>query len=171
MSRLVAETPIGKTAEVEIWRNSQKQAVKVLIEQMPEEPKQQKENILPLNDETETIENLSPAQMSDFGLGFSLSEINSVLADKYQLSEDTAGMIVTAVDANSDAAKKGIKTGDLITQIDKKPIIDGKDVANYVSEAILENRRPVLLQIKDGEQLHFVAVKLSDTKPQLKESK
>lgn len=171
LSRLVAETPIGKTAEVEIWRNSQKQAVKVLIEQMPEEPKQQKENILPLNDETETIENLSPAQMSDFGLGFSLSEINAVLADKYQLSEDTAGMIVTAVDANSDAAKKGIKTGDLITQIDKKPIIDGKDVANYVSEAILENRRPVLLQIKDGEQLHFVAVKLSDTKPQLKESK
>ena len=103
---------------------------------------------------------ISPAAQD---LGIVLEEINGENIHKYNLPEASSGMIVTEVAAGSDAARKGIKTGDIITQIDKKPIVDAQDVSRLVNEAIMENKRPVLLLVKDGEQLHFVAVKLSST--------
>lgn len=166
LSRLVAETPIGKQAEIEIWRNGKKQIVNVIIEEMPEEAENIKKGAVPVN-QTETQD-----EQADIGLGIVLSEINADIAAKYNFPENVSGMVVSYVQPQSDAAKKGIKTGDLITQIDKKPIIDNQDVSRYVNEAILENKRPVLLQIKDGEQLHFVAVKLSAAwQKQIKEKK
>lgn len=166
LSRMVAETAIGKLAEVEIWRNNQKQILKVTVEKMLETPVVKKENPQTDNpevpdiviEETEMI--TSPAAQD---LGIVLEEINGENIHKYSLPEASSGMIVTEVAAGSDAARKGIKTGDIITQIDKKTIVDAQDVSRLVNEAIMENKRPVLLLVKDGEQLHFVAVKLSST--------
>lgn len=164
LSRIVAETPIGKNAAVEIWRNNQKQTVNLVVENMPQEVAVKKETSEFEMQKTYNVsdETNKDHQNDNFNLGIVLTEINGEIADKFNLSEDVSGIIVTEVNPESDAAKKGIKIGDIITQIDKKPIVDVHDVSAYIKEAVLENKRPVLLQIKDGEQLHFVAVKLTE---------
>ena len=165
LSRMVAETAIGKQAEVEIWRNNQKQILKVTVEKMPEVTVEKKENPQIENPEAPDLsdETDMTAAPAAYDLGIVLVEINGETIHKYNLPEASSGMIVSKVTVGSDAARKGIKTGDIITQIDKKPIVDAQDVNRLVNEAIMENKRPVLLQVKDGEQLHFVAVKLAST--------
>ncbi len=155
LSRIVAETPIGKKVAVEIWRNKQRQNIELTIEKMPEEKTPQMSIPQPDSDANDVVENETPTWI----VGLSLSEIDADLMEKYQLSPETKGLFVLDVQSGSDAEKKGIKKGNIILSIDKRPIVDITDIQNAVNDAKLAENRPILLQIKAGEQLYFVAVK------------
>lgn len=180
LSRMVAETPIGKTIDIDIWRAGAPLKLKVLIEEMPSEPKAPTpkiaSNLLPspkndeLNDAAPLQEPLQenitePQKLSrapNYNLGLKVMEITPEIINRYSLNPNDKGVVIIEVIPNSDAYDKGLKAGNLITQIDKKTVLDRLDVQAYVNEAVLENKRPVLLQIKDGEQPHFVAIKLME---------
>lgn len=155
LSQIVAETPIGKKVLVEIWRNKQSISINLIVEKMPEEKAPQK--VIPQldNEVNDVIED----KTSTWILGLNLSEINADLIEKYQLSADTQGLFVLEVQSGSDAEKKGIRKGNVILSVDKRPIVDISDIQNAMREAKLANNRPILLQIKAGEQRYFVAVK------------
>lgn len=157
LSRMVAETPIGKKVMLKIWQNKQIKNVNLAIEKMPEQaPKIVSPVINP--------EFSNEADKSQFSfaevIGLELAEINADIAQKFMLPSTTQGVIVTQVLPASDAEKKGIKKGNIIISIDKKPIVDINDVWLSIQDAQVANNRPILLQIKDGEQPYFVAIKL-----------
>lgn len=155
LSRMVAESQIGKTADFEIWRDGQVIPLRVLIEEMPaQEPPAPPKEILP------GVETQTPDLPTAAPMGISLSEVNAETINKYHLAADTAGVVVTEVVRGSDAMNKGLKEGDVITQIDKQAVFDVETALSFINEAQLENNRPVLLQIKDNDVFHFVAVKL-----------
>ncbi len=159
LSRLVAETPIGKKVSVEIWRNKQKQKLSLVIEKMPEEKPKQPTSSTPANPEAnDEFEEMPKAWI----IGLNLMEINAETAEKYQLSAGTQGVLITDVLSGSDAEKKGLRKGNIILSVDKKPVIDVADIQAAADEAKLAQNRPLLLQIKSGEQLYFVAVKPAD---------
>jgi len=70
------------------------------------------------------------------------------------------GVVVTGVDSDSDAAQKGIKSGDVILDIGGSAVQSPEDVANGVKEAAKLGRKAVLLRIKSGGEMRFVAVQL-----------
>ena len=150
-SRKIAETSPGQKIKLDIWRNSQVTRFDLIVEKMPEEnkhiAKQQTNLILPQNNLNE--------------LGLELEELTPELIDKYQFSEDANGVIVKTVLSGSDAEAKGLRSGDLITQMDKKAIFDLNDVKTYIEEAKKENNRPVLLLINNNNLPHFAAVRLT----------
>lgn len=165
LSRIVAETVIAKSVEVEIWRNNQRQKLNILVEEMPiENPvlikKEYQDNEVIDTPQTE----IQSGVQSNSGWGITVENITPENRNRYNLADDSVGVIVALVSATSDAAAKGLKNGDIITQIDKKPVLDAEDVKRFLNDAANENKRPALLQIKDGEQLHFVAIKLSAEK-------
>lgn len=157
LSRIVAETPIGKKVAVEIWRNKQRQRVELTIEKMPDDKAPLKAIPQPNSEANDVIGNEEP----NWIIGLNLSEINADLMEKYQLPADTQGLFVLDVQSGSDAEKKGIRKGNIILSIDKRPIVDMTDIQNALQEAKLANNRPLLLQIKAQEQRYFVAVKSS----------
>ena len=61
------------------------------------------------------------------------------------------GVLISSVDATSPAAAAGLKTGDIITGIDGKPVKDGDDLVNNISA-----RRPgtkvQMTYLRDGKQ-------------------
>ena len=123
---------------------------------MPDEtPKNEKAQPLDTNIEANDMVENSQTWL----MGLKLSQITPDLAEKYQLDYDTQGLLIVDVAPDSDAEKKGLKKGNLILSIDKKPIIDIADVQNSLQEAELADYRPLLLQIKAEDQLHFVALK------------
>ena len=69
-------------------------------------------------------------------------------------------MVITEVDNASDAAQKGIKSGDVILEVGGLPVKNPDDVANGVKEATKLGRKAVLMRIKSGDQTRFVAVQL-----------
>jgi serine protease Do len=70
------------------------------------------------------------------------------------------GVVVTDVDGSSDAAQKGIKSGDVILEVGGIAIKNPEDVANGVKEATKLGRKAVLMRIKSGGDMRFVAVQL-----------
>jgi serine protease Do len=70
------------------------------------------------------------------------------------------GVVVTEVDNGSDAASKGIRTGDVILEVGGLSVKTPDDVANGVKEATKLGRKAVLMRVKSGDQMRFVAVQL-----------
>ena len=70
------------------------------------------------------------------------------------------GVVVTGVEPNGPAAQRGLKTGDVILKVGDKTVATPKDVRDGLAAAKAENRKAVLIQVKSGEGVRFVAISL-----------
>jgi serine protease Do len=73
---------------------------------------------------------------------------------------DKDSVVVSEVDSASDAAQKGIKSGDVILEIGGQAIKSPEDVSRAVKEATKLGRKAVLMRVKSGGEPRFVAVQL-----------
>jgi serine protease Do len=69
-------------------------------------------------------------------------------------------VVVTNIDGTSDAAQKGIKSGDVILEVGGLSVKKPEDLANGIKEAAKLGRKAVLMRVKSGDQTRFVAVQL-----------
>ena len=154
LSRIIAESAVDELLNFEIIRNGNTENIQVRAAEMPEiiEPKKQSE------EENESID--LPLQPAPSPLGLEISNITPELLNKYNLPQNSKGVIITNIEEQSDASTKGMKEGNLITKVDKKEVLDTISFNDYIKEAQNENNRPVLLTIQNAEAEHFVAVKL-----------
>ncbi len=156
LSRMVAESPIGKIILFDVFREGKTLSLPVLIEEMPEVSSllSNKENVeadvvKPITDES--------SEVSDISFG----ELNEETIIKYHLPKQSVGVMITAVRNGSDAQEKGLKEGNVITQIDNKIVLDVNDALQYLKEAKAENNRPVMFQVKDNDVFHFVSAEVN----------
>ncbi|MFG1240796.1 Do family serine endopeptidase [Xanthobacter versatilis] len=70
------------------------------------------------------------------------------------------GVVVTGVEPNGPAAQRGFKTGDVILKVGDKAVSTPKDVRDGLAAAKADNRKAVLIQVKSGEGVRFVAITL-----------
>lgn len=153
-SRMVAESPIGSDLHLIIWRNQEVVPITVTVGNMPKAPK------LGEADEEISAQNDKIVQ----SLGVRLRELTPDFIRKHKLPPTIMGMLVDAVEANSDAAQKGVKRGDIIMKIDQKEVVTADAVLGYLAEARMENNRPVILLLQNPEQnsVNVVSVKLKN---------
>ncbi|MDD4556754.1 MAG: Do family serine endopeptidase [Alphaproteobacteria bacterium] len=151
LSRLVAETKIGKKVKVDYWRGKKRFSTMMLVEEMPKVSKKEEKKI------SETTEqDLSFIKE----LGISLAVIDDEKISQYALPKDVKGLVITQVISQSDAANKGLIAGDVIVKIDKKDLFTLEDMKKNISDAKRENNRPILLLVQSKETVNFVALKL-----------
>jgi serine protease Do len=124
---IVASTPIGQTVSIEIMRGSQRMNLHITTEELKEEAEQE----------------AAPAGETGPYLGIEVQEITPEMAKNYDLSR-SSGVIIVQVEDGSPAEEAGLTPGDIIVEIDKKPV---KDVATF-------NR--LLAGVKEGETLLFL---------------
>ena len=68
-------------------------------------------------------------------------------------------MLITDVDAESDAANKGLKAGDIIIDVQGTVVRSPADVEATV-KTLDKSGKPVLLRVKSGDTIRFIAVQL-----------
>lgn len=154
-STRVAEAKIGSTADVKIIRDGKPLSVKIMIEEL------KAEKPLSSTSKTAEIKQLNEDEFLVEELGFKLKPITEETIKQYHLLPNTKGMMISEVLADSDGAEKGLKAGNVIIKMDKQDIIDIDSVKNCLNEAKMENNRPILLLLQNGENINFVAVKLA----------
>jgi serine protease Do len=81
-------------------------------------------------------------------LGIAAIPITPQIARQLGASEDTKGVVITAVDASADAAAKGLQRGDIVLSANYKPVATAADLEAIVRQAKTENREAVLLRIQ-----------------------
>lgn len=159
LSRIIAESAIDEPLNFEVLRNEETLNIQVRAAEMPEDinEAQNKETTSLQPEETTDKEQPSAVKAS---LGLEISNLTKELADQYNLPPQAHGVVITAMDGESDASDKGLQIGNLITHVDKKEVLDTSSFYDYIKEAQNEHNRPVLLTIQNAETEHFVAIKL-----------
>jgi serine protease Do len=152
LPRLVAETSVGKTVPVTVWRKRQKETLQVAVGRL---------------DETEQVAAKdSPKSKPSKGggatvttLGLTLSNITPELKDKFSLKDDK-GAVVVSVGSDSGAADRGLRPGDVIMEASQEEIKSATQVAGKIDEAKRAGRKSILLLVERQGDLRFIALRL-----------
>jgi len=96
------------------------------------------------------------ASTQEGDLGLTVQPVTPQLAQSLGL-ERAQGLVITAVTPGSAADEAGLRSGDLITEINRRPV---KTLADYSREmARSEKAKSVLFLVKRGENSVFLALK------------
>ncbi|MBC8231108.1 Do family serine endopeptidase [bacterium] len=139
----VASTDIGRTVDAKIIRDGKEKILSVKI------VKRSGESIVSAGGEvsSEDVETLA---------GLKVKNLTPEIAERYGY-EDEAGVVVTEVTPGSPAEKEGIRPGDLIKEVERKPIKNVKDYKKITRE--LKDNNTVLLLVNRGGSIGFFLLK------------
>jgi serine protease Do len=137
LPRIVASTPIGKTVTVKLLRNGKVVDRQVKVGEMEEKV------------------DISKLPSSHKTLGIVVQNLTPEIARELGVKMD-AGIVVTQVEPGSPAADAGIQTGDVIQQVNRKPVKNVEDFIQKVERAT--DKDNVLLLIQRGQNRLFAAV-------------
>ena len=153
LPRVVADTEIGRSVPVEVWRRGEVQVLSVEVGELDEEQPV-------LASATTGLEEDQPEVGSVEALGLVLSSITTASRTDFELAEDIQGVLITGVAADSAAAEKGLRPGDVILEVSQEKVSTPAQVAAKVQEAEQADRRSVLLLVDRSGELRFVAVRV-----------
>ncbi|HEX4043455.1 MAG TPA: DegQ family serine endoprotease [Xanthobacteraceae bacterium] len=151
LSRVVADTAVGKEVDVVIIRKGQEQTVKVTLGRLDDGDK-----AVPVSNKTqEPVEK----PVTQKALGLDLATLSKDLRSRYKIKDSVKGVIITNVDGASDAADKRLSPGEVIVEVAQEAVSSAADVKKRVDQLKKDGKKSVLLLVanSDGE-LRFVAL-------------
>jgi serine protease Do len=149
--RIVGNSPVGKEVPVEVLRDGDMAELTV---------------VLGRRETSEAVAFPAASPQPEAGespelLGLTLSPITPELAEQYSLTIDQ-GLVITGIDAASDAASKGLIEGDVITEAARQPVNSIADLREQVELASEAGRSSILMLVRRGGDPRFVALQLDD---------
>lgn len=153
LPRIVADTEVGKSVPIEIWRDNKKMNLSAVIEELEDTSTEvaAKDGGPKTSSKAHTIKEL----------GLKLSSLTAALKEKYSLDKDSSGLVVLNVDKNGPAAEKGIRPGDLVVEVGQQETTTPKAVEDIVDEAKKAGRKYVLLLLEGQGGLRHVAIRIT----------
>jgi serine protease Do len=164
LPRMVADTAIGKTVEVVLWRGGQNKTVSVTLGELKDQG--EAENAGGSEDEDNGP---SPALKGKEVLGLTLTTLTAEAREKYGLPASVKGVLVTKVKEDSEAAKRGLQPGDLITQASDTQVTDATGVLSAVADARKAGHKFILLRVTHGSESLFVTLPVEEKKEKKEE--
>ncbi len=135
----IAQMAPGTSVKLQIWRNGATQTVSLNLGELPE-----------------TAEKEGPGETSGGALeGVEVQNLTPDISQELNLAPGTHGVVVTSVDQSSPAAVAGLSRGDVIQEVNHKPISNTGEFQQALSGA---DKQPVLLLVNHGGASGFVVV-------------
>jgi serine protease Do len=138
LSRMVAGTAPNTKAKVEVIRSGKRQVLTGQVGTMPGEAEEESKAVA-----TE--------------LGLSVQTLSPELAEQFEWTRDERGVLITGVEPGSAAEDGGLRRGDLIKEMDHKPVQTVEDYRRQLNKA--KQGESILFLVKRGNQTFFVTVK------------
>ena len=144
---IVAQTEVGKTVRVKIWRNKKEIYKKIKLGRLetssdfkPKKPKALKSTI---------IEDLK----------IEVRPLNNDDIEKRKLPEGTTGVVITAIDPESPI--KNLFVNNIIIEAQKKKIKTPGDLQNIIKSSLVSKNKSILVVIYNNEnQISYIGIKL-----------
>lgn len=142
-SDAVKDYAIGKTAKVEVLRQGKKHNLTILIDNPPDEPRAIKAQ----------KSFGKKGDQAPFSVGFKVVDFSDSVATQLGIPLNTPkGPIVTEVQSGSPAAQNGLKVGDVILDVNRKPVKSAKEVISSLKKG---NN---LLRVQNKSQVSLIFI-------------
>ncbi len=149
LPRIVAETEIGKSVEIEIIRDGRRRTIKVGISRLEEASITAEDD----SSDQETPQSETPR------LGLTLSNLTAELRTRYDIDDDVEGIVVVDVDPDSDAINK-VREGDVIVEVGNATVSTPAEAIEAIDQLLDEDpNKPVLLLLNRGGEPAFRSVR------------
>ncbi|MDA9558853.1 Do family serine endopeptidase [Alphaproteobacteria bacterium] len=152
LPRFVAETEVNKEVNIVVWRNEKKKTLKVSIAEMKEDKK------IMAKKEADKKTTLKEDDISD--LKIRVSQITDNIRLRQNIPEDITGLLITRVEQNSDAERKGIRPGDIIQEVNQTSVNSIEKLRSII-KTLKGKKKGVLLLVNRQGNINFVALKLN----------
>ncbi len=147
LSRIVAETPIGKKVEVEIMSNGKRKTINLIVSE--------------LNAKTEAA-SITKNKNDKNIYGMNVAPITPSLRSKLNIQNEVKGVLVTSVERKSIAMRHGIKRGDIISAINQQAVNTPEELLSIINEAKKNQRKSVMVLIyREGGNL-FLSMPITE---------
>ncbi len=98
----------------------------------------------------------APGESSGGGLdGVNVQDLTPDTAQELQLAPGTRGVVVESVDPSSAAASVGLQRGDVIQEVNRKPI---HNITEYKEALAAAGKQSVLLLVNEGGRTRYVVI-------------
>jgi serine protease Do len=151
LSRVVADTAVGKAVDVIVIRKGQEQTKQVTLGR--------------LDDGDKAVQASAKSQpepekpVTQKALGLDLAVLSKDLRTRYKIKDSVKGVVITSVDGTSDAAEKRLSAGDVIVEVAQEAVSNGADVKKRVDQLKKDGKKSVLLLVSNADgELRFVAL-------------
>ena len=161
LSYLVANIAPGTTIPVEVIRDGQRRQINVTVGKRPSEEELRQSQMFDPDAEPEDDMAPSDNEVIENSLGLQVLELTPAIARQLGADADTRGLVVASVDQNSDAARKGLRRGDILLTANYNPLVEVADLEKIVRGAQSDDRDAVLLRVqRRGGSPQYIAVRL-----------
>src|ERR1700681_3732801 len=151
LSRVVADTAVGKEVEVVIIRKGAEETRKVTLGRLEDTDKAVQAS----------AKAPEPAEkpVTQRALGLDLATLSKDLRTRYKMKDGVKGVIITNVDGTSDAAEKRLSPGEVIVEVAQEAVSNAADVKKRVDQLKRDGKKSVLLLVSNADgELRFVAL-------------
>ena len=153
LSRVVADTAVGKEVDVVIIRKGVEQTKRVTLGRLEDNDKPQPASAKSAPEPEKPV--------TQKALGLDLANLSKDLRSRYKIKESVKGVIITGVDGTSDAAEKRLSAGDIIVEVAQEAVANAADIKKRVDQLKKDGKKSVLLLVSNAEgELRFVALSL-----------
>ncbi len=154
LPRIVAETDIGRSVPVILWRDGKEVTVQASIAELPDEVQQASATPAPAPKPSSSAVGIS-------GLGMKVAPITDDLRSKYSLGADQKGVVITDVTNNGAAAGRGLKAGDVVVEVQQENVSSPQDVQDRVEKYRKMSRKTVLMLVQNSDGMRWVPLPLA----------
>lgn len=142
VQRNILQKKIGQRVELAVWRDGKTMKLSPTTGELP-------------GQEEGPTRKVSAADSPKAKLGLGLQSLSPDLAERLGVDRKSKGAVVTSVREGSPAQEAGVREGDLILEVDRRPVATSDDAVG-----LLTQQRPGghLLRIKRGEGALFLVL-------------
>jgi Do/DeqQ family serine protease len=138
---LVAGTEVGKRVKLKVFRAGKYHDVLVTLGEYDER----------------TLAQAAPEERTGW-LGLAVVDLGAPqVREKYSLEGEERGVVITRVEPDSPAAKKGLAPGALVLEIVNQEIAGLADY-NRIRDELKDRSKPITLKVKEGGTVRYVAL-------------
>jgi serine protease Do len=152
LPRIVADTPIGKSVNIDVWRKGKKQTMRITVQKLEDETKPDK-----------PVKTLPPPKNQSrlSQLGLSLGVLDQGARAKFKIGGGVQGVVVSSVEPGSSAAEKNLKPGDVIVEVAGQAVKTPDDVSKKIDSDLKAGKKVELLLVNRGGDLTYVGLRLN----------
>ena len=146
---IVAQTKVGKTVNVKIWRNKKELSKKITLGRL-----ETSEDFKP---KTKKVEKPKIGEIEE--LKINVRNLTKEDIEKRNLPKDTTGVVITEI--KKDSPINFLSLNDIIVEVQKKKIKTIGDLKNIIKSAIKSSEQTILIVIYNNQnQKRYIGVKI-----------